>query len=295
MTGTLPSDEGRHPHADDLLWEEAWHLDFATLDGSLGGHLRLTLLPNLGVSWVWAAVVGEGRRLVSVVEHDAPIPRRGALDLRCEGLWVDLVCEEPLRHWSVGLEAFGVALDDPADALGDGRGERVGVGFDLGWETVVASAPEQRPGGRYDLACDVSGEVLLGDEVITFDGWGSRYHSWGVRAGGPGTTGGAGRLEDGTRWVLPGTGATATVAPPGAPPVSIGAVAVADDDGPGGSVGVVQVDVGDLGLRNEVQHLSPVPVMASGARLGRVVHALCRTSTDDARTGAAWLVLDRPA
>ena len=40
-------------------------------------------------------------------------PRQG-LEVRADGLWGELMCETPLEHWSYGLEAFGVALDDPA-------------------------------------------------------------------------------------------------------------------------------------------------------------------------------------
>lgn len=292
MASTRAADEGRHAPTDHPLWEEAWHLDFATADGGFGGHVRLGILPNQGLSWVWCAVVGDGRRLVTVVEPEAPVPRRGSLDLRCEGLWTDFVCEEPLEHWSVGVEAFGVALDDPADAVGDLRGERVGVGLDLGWETVgpVRGDPA---GGRYDLACDVSGEVLVGDEVIAFDGWGSRHHTWGVAAWwGARTTSGAGRLDDGTRWDLHVDQAEAPVAGAAEQPddaLAPGARA-GDDRLLGGIPARGRLPVEGLELRYEVRHLSPIPVAAPDGRSGAVVHGLCRTTTGDGRTGAAWLV-----
>lgn len=286
MTFPVPGDEGRHPSSDHPLWEEAWHLDFATPDGTLGGHLRLVILPNQGVSWVWTALVGKGRRLVTVVEHEAPVPRRGSLDLRCEGLWMDLVCEDPLEHWSVGLEAFGVALDEPADAYRGLRGERIGLGLDLGWETV--GAPWGGPGGdRYELACDVSGEVLLGEEVLTFDGWGNRSHTWGVGDWWTGPwTAAAGRLDDGTRWRWDDrTGADG------------GLGRTVHDDGAGRRDGLpsrVDLSLGDLELRNDVFHLSPVPLEAPDGRQARAVHALCRTTTSDGRAGTAWLTLNRP-
>ncbi len=298
------ADEGRHPPTDHPLWEEAWHLDFATAAGDLGGHVRLGILPNQGVSWVWCAIVGDGRRLVTVVEHDAPIPRRGSLDLRCEGLWLDLVCEEPLRHWSAGLEAFGVALDEPADALGDLRGERIGVGLDLGWESV-GEALGDRGGGRYDLDCDVTGEVLLGDEVITFDGWGSRHHTWGVRDWwGGSTTAGAGRLHDGTRWnvhqtAVPGDGPCGgAITPPGGP-LAVASGWGSSDDGGTTSSGpfpnAIVLELDGLELRNEVRHLSPVPVVAPDGRVGNLVHGLCGTIAVGGRSGAAWLTWSRPS
>lgn len=271
-------DEGRHAPTGHPWWEEAWHLDFATADASFGGHVRLGILPNQGVSWVWAAVVGDGRRLVTVVEHEAPIPRPGALDLRCEGLWTDFVCEEALDHWSVGLEAFGVALDEPDDALRGLRGERVGVGFDLGWETVGEASGDPR-GARYHLDCDVAGEVLVGDEVVTFDGWGSRDHTWGVsdRGGAAATTGaGSGRLDDGTRWHVDGGIEAGGSADPGPPPT-------------GG-----RIDDAVPVLRHRVRHRSPVPVATADGNGVVVLHGLCTTSAADGRTGAAWLRWDLP-
>ena len=297
------ADEGRHPSTGHPLWEEAWHLDFATGDGSFGGYVRLGILPNQGVSWVWTAIVGDGRRLVTVVEHEAPIPRRGSLDLRCEGLWLDLVCEEPLRQWSAGLEAFGVALDDPADALGDLRGERIGLGLDLGWETV-GDALGARGGGRYDLDCDVSGEVLIGDEVITFDGWGSRRHTWGLHDWwGEWTDMSAGRLDDDTRWnvhqtAVPGDGPCGgAITPPGGTPVVVSAWDSSDDGGltsSGPFPTATHLELDGFELRNEVRHLSPVPVVAPDGRAGSVVHGLCQTSAADGRTGAAWSTWSRP-
>ena len=37
---------------------------------------ELGLYPNQGIAWYWACVVGDGRPLVTVVDHDIPPPRR---------------------------------------------------------------------------------------------------------------------------------------------------------------------------------------------------------------------------
>lgn len=242
---------------------------------------------NQALSWVWVGVVGEGRRLVTVVEEQAPIPRAGALDLRCEALWLDLVCESPLEHWSVGLEAFGVALDEPGDAFRGLRGDRIGVGLDLGWETVGEASTGGT--GGYDLACNVAGEVLLGDEVVTFDGWGSRRHTWGVNDWWAGsTTVGAGRLDDGSRW-------RASI-PSGGGPVEARGTSVHDDGAgrPDGVPSVVTFGVDGREVVNQVRHVSPIP-LNDGGRSARVLHTLCRSTTSDGRGGASWLSLTRPA
>src|SRR5687768_10883115 len=148
-----PSDEHAHPPGDERLWGESWYLDFTNREGTLGGYVRLGLYPGLGVAWYWACLVGEGRPLVLVVDHELPIPG-SSLEVRAEGLWCDHICETPFEHWTLGLEAFGVALDDPADAYRDLRGERMALGFDLEWETdgEVYSYPGV---SRYEVPCNV--------------------------------------------------------------------------------------------------------------------------------------------
>ena len=77
------ADERRHPPGDEPWWNESWYFDFATADASLGGYVRIGLYPNQGSAraWYWACVVGEGRPLVIVVDHDVAPP--GPARWRC--------------------------------------------------------------------------------------------------------------------------------------------------------------------------------------------------------------------
>ena len=61
-------------------------------------------------------------------EGDLPAPSGDAI--RAPGLWLSLTCETPGEHWSVGLEAFALAVDDPDDE----RGDLVALGLDVEWE-----------------------------------------------------------------------------------------------------------------------------------------------------------------
>ena len=118
-----PDDERRHPPGSGRDWEESWYLDFVDAGGGLGGFVRLTLRPAERTAWFWAGMVGGGPPLVAVRDHEVDLPVPGGLEVRASGLWTELVCETPLDHWSVGLEAFGVALDDPLEAWGQERGD----------------------------------------------------------------------------------------------------------------------------------------------------------------------------
>ncbi|MGV3760717.1 MAG: DUF7065 domain-containing protein, partial [Actinomycetota bacterium] len=181
IEGLAPGDELAHEPGEERLWGESWYFDFATREGDLGGYVRLGLYPNLGVAWYWACLVGEGRPLVTVIDHEVPLPKAPSLEVRAEGLWADHTVETPFEHMTLGCEAFAVAVDDPKEVYGDLRGDRVPFGRDLEWETDGPGVSAWPATTRYEVSCTVHGEILVGDEVIAFDGIGQRDHSWGVR------------------------------------------------------------------------------------------------------------------
>lgn len=171
-----PRWERRHPDH-----QERWSFDFWSPDAALGGFVGLVFHVAPRVAWYWAALVGAGRPYLLVRDLDVALPRQpGSRQVRSEGLWADVNCETAFEHWSLGLEAFGVALDDPDEALGAERGDRTGLGLDLEWEAVAEVAGAE---GDYDQACAVHGEILVGAgqqvETLVFDGHGWRRHGWG--------------------------------------------------------------------------------------------------------------------
>jgi hypothetical protein len=288
------SDEGRHDAGSEQLWNESWYFDFATSDGSLGGYVRLGLYPNLGTVWYWAYLVGEGRPLVAVRDHEVPMPEGRNLEVRAEGLWGELVCETALEHWSVNLEAFAVALDDPADAYRGERGERVALGLDLEW---VEAAPAQMSSGlpRYEQACVVQGEVLVGNERIQVDAFGERDHSWGHRDWWTMPwCWTAGRLGDGTAFhafrplvdipfasgfVVDGSGQLETV----------DSFSVDTELGAEGLPSSATMDLGKLQLSVTPTGYAPVLLEAPDGRVSRFPRSLCRFDERDGdRTGWGW-------
>jgi hypothetical protein len=175
------SDERPHPPVGSGWWE-VWSFDLVDAAAGLGFHLDLEIVRDAesGVdrSAVRAALVGDGRPLVSLVADDLPRPRVG-LEVRGPGIWAAAECETPLDHWSLGLEAFAVALDDPWDALGAARGDRTPLGADLEWEAGSPPVGLPGPGGGYEVPSTVHGEVLVGSERLVLDGVGVWAHRWG--------------------------------------------------------------------------------------------------------------------
>ena len=300
MSALDPADEGRHQTDGDELWNESWYFDFTTPGGELGGYVRLGFYPALGVAWYWACVVGEGRPLVLVVDHEAPIPAGRSLEVRSEGLWCDHTCETPYDHWTVGLEAYGVALDDPTEAYRGMRGDRVAVGLDLEWETDGGVYPY--PGvTRYEVPCRVHGEVLVGDERIELDGHGQRDHSWGRRDWWAfGWVWSSGRLDDGTRFhatkprIAGVTFEPGYVIPPGGPLTEITGFTPTEDVDADGLPTKAHFALHDLDLGVTPRAFAPVLLEAPDGRLSRFPRALCWFEEAGGRRGPGWVEWNQP-
>jgi hypothetical protein len=159
--------------------DEAWGFEWATPDGN-GGFVRLALRRAERVAWFWAYLLRPDGGPVVVRDHEVTLPRGAALEIRADSLWSELVCETAGEHWSIGLEAFGVRLDDPDDALHGEIGERIALGFDFEWETTGEPSRSTLGGvEREEQPGTVHGEVLLGRDRIPLDTVGRFEHSIG--------------------------------------------------------------------------------------------------------------------
>ncbi len=300
-------DEQRHDPTGHRLWGESWYVDFAQpgvdADAPLGGFVRLGLYPNLGLAWWWA-YVATADGLVVVRDHEVSLPRGRALEVRSEGLWGELTCETPLEHWSLGMEAFGLVVDHPAELSHEGGevGERVPVGLDLEWEAFgppFEHPHAAQPRGRYQHAGRVTGEIAIGSERLAIDAMGERDHAWGEHDW----------WRSPWHWAaFQGRGADQLVWSRGlarllAPGSEYGTGYVAQHDGephPIGKAAVSTVDADDLPRRVEYQLsdgtgmvadvVAPVPIRLDhpdGGRPSRLTRALCRVEAPEG-TGLGW-------
>ncbi|MGI9608043.1 MAG: hypothetical protein ACR2P0_18075 [Acidimicrobiales bacterium] len=170
----------RAPESDPG-WIEVWDNWFVIPEQGIGGYVRLTIRPHDGVSWYWASLLGFDDRLVTVLVDDAPLPRRGSMELRNPGLWTETTVLRPFEHLTTDIEAFGVAVDSPTDVWEGAWGERTAVGFELDWDTDGGPGPAPVPGtDGYRLVGKAHGEVLLGTSRYEIEGVGVRDHWWGV-------------------------------------------------------------------------------------------------------------------
>ncbi len=173
MTDVAGSDDLPHPDAAVELWQfEAWcSEENLAIWVEFGWHRASRR------AWYAAVLTPPDGPVTLVVDPDVVLNAlTRSLEFRAEGIWAQHVCERPVAHWTVGLEAFGVHLDDPADAAGEQWGTRAAVGLDLEWEADDAPRPGE---AGFTVPSAVHGEVLIDDRVVDFDGTGLRGRWWG--------------------------------------------------------------------------------------------------------------------
>ena len=268
--------------------------------------MRLGLYPNLGVAWYWACLVGEGRPLVTVIDHEVPLPKAPSLEIRADGLWADHTVETPFEHMTLGCEAFAVGVDDPAEVYGDLRGDRVPFGLDLEWETDrggvypwighnslrgVVQRARRDPRGRRDdrlrrhrPARPQLGGPRLVDRRLGVDGRlargrhpvphhpGARARARGVRAGLRDATRGSGRAD---RRLHRGGGARRRRLPHRQPTSCAASSTWRSSPSPS-------------------RRCTWSTTTAPAPKVARFPRALCRFETTDGRRGVGWTEWNQP-
>lgn len=246
--------------------------------------------PNLGVAWWWTYLITP-EQLVVVRDHEIPLPRTRDLEVRADGLWAQMVCETPMEHWSIGLEAFGVALSDPMDGLRGEWGERVAVGLDIEWEECGFASAATSP-TSYRQPGMVHGELLVGTARIPFEGVGGREHSWGVsRWEGRDDFGLAFQVTDQLAGsILPGDEGRirrGLVSRKGSPAESVAAAATEALWTPPGAPMLGTLSLAGVDLQAQSLAWVAIPVPGPGTATSSVARALVRVSSPEGE-GSGW-------
>ena len=161
-----------HEHLDDTI-----DIEWVDKRQAVAGLLRVSVRPSAGATWFLAVVHEQGEDPVVVLDYELPLVSH-AFEFRAPGIWTDFVCETPIEQWTIGLEAFGIAVD-PDDVIHPATfGDRTPVGFDL--DVEAASAPDEHDDG-FEHEVTVRGEVLLGSAAYEVDAVGVRRRRWDGR------------------------------------------------------------------------------------------------------------------
>jgi hypothetical protein len=295
------ADEDLHPAGPELLWNESYYFDFAAPDGSIGGYVRLGLYPNWDRAWYWACVVRPGEPTALVADNAAALPPPGSTTVETAVLRAAQEISAPLRAARLSLDATGAILPGPADGYGDlAAAERVRVGLELEWRTVGGVYPyKDLP--RYEIPCEVSGTVRLGESTIPIAGWGERDHSWGERDWWQiSWLWSAGRLGDGTSFHgmqanigFPIPWPSFTVSPGGALSHMHG-FAAETTFGPDEFPRQSRLCLPGAPMLAVPLAFAPVAMTSPDGRVSHFPRALCRFIADDGRAGYGWTEWNQP-
>ncbi len=128
----------------------------------------------------FAAVVYEPAASPVVIAETEIAAPMTSWELRGEGLWADHICEDPFEHWSYGLEAFALQLDDPAELLGKGYGDRVPLGWELEFERDAEPQIQGSSANEfgYSQTGVCHGVLLFKSREVEFEATALRQHWW---------------------------------------------------------------------------------------------------------------------
>jgi hypothetical protein len=142
-------------------------------------------------AWFQAALLRVNQPPIVLAEEEIPNPG-SRWELRSSGLWADHNCETPLDHWSYGLEAFALAIDEPQQLVRDGVGDRVPIGWELDFEAnehstqlAMMDSNTATSTDGYEQSGVVHGLILTAMGKTAFEGPARRQHWWGTTREGP--------------------------------------------------------------------------------------------------------------
>ncbi len=298
-----PHDEEGHQSGSQRFWSESWYFDFFDATGQLGGYLRIGLYPNLGATWYWACLVGADRPLVAVVEHDLSLPELPSLALANSNLNADAHYVAANGNFAVNLSAKAGVYSNPADIYANSVLQTTTLSFDLEWHTD-GQGYRFRDLERYELPCEVSGEIRVGDEQIDFKGFGQRDHSWGERNWWENAwCWNSGRLDDGSRFhsVAPRTldgvsipWAAGYIQSPDKHLIPIQLSLAEEKLGDHGFPTQGWIEADDLKLSVTPLYFAPLRLVDPDGRVSHFVRALVRYSCADGRDGLGWIEWNQP-
>jgi hypothetical protein len=138
-------------------WVFACWLPDATL-GVVSGHRVAG-----GRAWYWSALARAGQPLLHLAEWTVPV-RSDPFIVKAHEMWAEHHCVAALEQWTIGNEAYFVALDDPDSALGDAYGTPTPTAMDLEWYAVAEPEPVEH---GFTQAGVVHGDIeVLGSATL---------------------------------------------------------------------------------------------------------------------------------
>lgn len=184
------NDEGMHLPGEDRAWSESYYFNFVDPDKKIGLFTRMGFRVNEGWADGLHVLFLGGDRLAFTYGQRAL--QQGDKNLQVGGL--ELECLKPFEHWKVRYR--GPAQDIPDGSILIIRSKERPEGWyrpaELEMQLEFQSQTDpfydfSGARGHFEQTGNVSGNISLGIEKWTVNGWGVRDKSWGPRDWKPGT------------------------------------------------------------------------------------------------------------
>jgi hypothetical protein len=173
-------------------WSEYHRLVAVHDDGSAALAVAVGVQAKAGhdAATFHCAVFQIGKNPTVIADCEIVAPDR-LWEFRSSGLWSDTICETPYLHWTYGLEAFALDIDNPTEMLRRGYGHRVPLGWELDFESRLelveeldgsrAAGGASPSSGAFSQTGRAHGLLLLGAGTeMPFAGRALRQHWWGT-------------------------------------------------------------------------------------------------------------------
>lgn len=203
-----PADERMHPVGDAPAWSESYYFNFVDPDSEIAMFTRMGFRPGNGwADGLHAVYLGGDRVAFTYGRRDIGTDLSVYDDDLAAGQ-LRLTCVEPFQHWRIGYDGPAQDIADAAVLVErrklrpDGWYRSVNLSMEIDFRAISgphyaseaseASEASDTSGGKrghFEQTGSVSGEIRIGDESYTVDGFGVRDKSWGPRDWGSGSGG----------------------------------------------------------------------------------------------------------
>ena len=197
-----PADERMHPVGDAPAWSESYYFNFVDPDSEIAMFTRMGFRPGNGWADGLHAVYLGGDRVAFTYGRRDIGADLSAYDGDLAAGQLRLSCVEPFQHWRVGYDGPAQDIADAAVLLERSKLRPEGwyrpaeLSMDIDFRGIstphYAMGAGDGPRGHFEQTGSASGEIRIGEESFTINGFGVRDKSWGPRDWGAGS-GGAGK------------------------------------------------------------------------------------------------------
>jgi hypothetical protein len=192
-----PADERMHPVGDVPAWSESYYFNFVDPDSEVAMFTRMGFRPGNGwADGLHAIYLGGDRVAFTYSRRDIGTDLSVYDDDLAAGQ-LRLTCVEPFKHWRVGYDGPAQDIADAAVLMErrklrpEGWYRPAELSMDIDFRGIsaphYASVRADSVHGHFEQTGSVSGEIRIGEESYTVNGFGVRDKSWGPRDWGAGS------------------------------------------------------------------------------------------------------------